>query len=64
MKARVDKDICIGCALCPSVCPEVFEMEDDGLAVAYTNPVPAGVEDSAREACDQCPVEAIFIDEE
>ena len=29
MKAIVDKDTCIGCGLCPSICPEVFDMDDD-----------------------------------
>ena len=26
MKAKVDPDLCTGCALCEDVCPEVFEM--------------------------------------
>ena len=30
MKARVDQDTCIGCGVCPSICPEVFDMKDDG----------------------------------
>lgn len=62
MNARVDKDLCIGCALCPSVCPEVFDMEDDGLAVAKVNPVPGDVEETCQEAADSCPVEAIIIE--
>ena len=33
MNASVDKDTCIGCGLCPSICPQ-FEMDDDGKAVA------------------------------
>ena len=32
MKATVDKDTCIACGLCPSICPECFEIEDDGKA--------------------------------
>ena len=47
MNASVDKDTCIGCGLCPSICPSVFEMDDDGKAVAKNNPVPAGNEDDA-----------------
>lgn len=60
MTAKVDPDLCTGCELCTETCPEVFKMEDD-LAVAYVDPVPAGSEDSAQEAADDCPVEAITI---
>ena len=34
MKAHVDKDTCIGCGLCPSICEAVFVLEDDGKAAA------------------------------
>lgn len=61
MKASVDKDTCIGCGACPSICPEVFQMEDDGLATAYVNPVPSEVEATAQEAADACPVDAIHV---
>ncbi|KLU61186.1 ferredoxin [Peptococcaceae bacterium CEB3] len=62
MIAKVDKGTCIGCGACPSICPEVFQMEDDGLATAYVNPVPEAVEGTAQEAADGCPVEAITIE--
>jgi ferredoxin len=61
MKAKVDKDTCIGCGLCPSICPEVFHMEDDGKAAAIDGEVPGEAEDSANEAEDSCPVEAISV---
>jgi len=61
MIAAVDKEACIGCGTCPAVCPEVFQMEDDGLAVAYVNPVPAEIEESAQEAAESCPTDAIHI---
>lgn len=61
MIAEVDKDTCIGCGACPEFCPEVFRMEDDGLAAAYTNPVPSEVEDAAKEAEEGCPVDAISV---
>ncbi len=62
MQAKVDKDTCIGCGVCPAVCPEVFKMDSDGQAVAYVSPVPGEFEESAEEAADSCPVSAIHIE--
>lgn len=63
MTAKVDKSACIGCGLCSSICPNVFQMEDDGLAGVYANPVPDDDKGSVQEACDNCPVGAISINE-
>jgi ferredoxin len=59
MKAIVDKDTCIGCGLCPSICPEVFDMDDDGKAHAIVDEVPSENEGEAQEAAESCPVSAI-----
>lgn len=63
MKAFVDKDTCIGCGLCVSICEEVFSMDDDGTAVAIDGEISAEYQDSAVEAKDSCPVSAISIEE-
>jgi ferredoxin len=63
VEAEVDKDVCIGCGMCPSVCPDVFTMEDDGKAGTLVSEIPNTSEDSAREARDGCPVDAISINE-
>ncbi len=62
MKAKVDADLCTGCELCVETCPEVFEMEGD-LAVTKVDEVPAGSEETCRQAAEECPVEAIIIEE-
>ena len=62
MKAHVDKDICIGCGLCPSICSDVFEMDDDGKAIAFQPDVPDDCKDDAEEAAASCPVEAIAVE--
>ena len=62
MKAVVDKETCIGCGLCPSICPEVFSMDDDGLAVAIDEEIDDSLIDSAKEAEESCPVDAITVE--
>ena len=62
MKAKVDQDTCIGCALCAQFCPEVFRREGD-KAVVFVAIVPKKVEDACKEAADECPVTAITIEE-
>ncbi|MGI6560731.1 MAG: ferredoxin [Saccharofermentanales bacterium] len=63
MKATIDRDACIGCELCVTICPEVFEMDDEQIAIVIADPIPAEVEDSAEEAADSCPTGAISIEE-
>lgn len=62
MKAIVDQETCTGCGLCPETCPEVFQMDKD-VAKTIVDTVPEGLEASAREAAEGCPVEAISIQE-
>lgn len=50
---------CIGCGLCVSTCPEVFSMSDENVAVAIEEDVPDECRDSAAQAKDGCPVDAI-----
>ena len=52
-------DSCIGCGLCAGTCPEVFSMNDGGVAVAIETEVPEEVIGSAAEAMEGCPVGAI-----
>lgn len=63
MKVTIDRDTCTGCELCATTCPEVFEIDDDGLAKVKADPVPAGAVDGAKEAASNCPVECIKVAE-
>jgi len=62
MKGFVDKNICIGCGVCPTVCPEVFEMDDDGLAIASKDEMADNLVESEKDAKMQCPVNAITVE--
>lgn len=62
MKATVDQATCTGCGLCPETCPEVFQMNDEGLAEVIVDEVPPAHEDAAQEAADGCPVDAITVE--
>jgi len=54
---HVDQDICISCNLCVDTAPEVFRINEDGVAEVY-DPVGAS-EDTIQEAIDACPVACI-----
>jgi len=62
MKAKVNEELCTGCGPCEEICPEVFKIEDD-VSKVQVDAVPSEAEDSCREAMEQCPTEAISIEE-
>lgn len=62
MKAKVDRDACISCGLCESVCPEVFKLDDEGISTVIQDPVAKENEECAREAEADCPTDAIHVE--
>ncbi len=63
MKAFVDPDTCIGCGICVSICPEVYEMNDDLKSQALEGDLPVDLEEGAMEGANSCPVDAIHTEE-
>ena len=59
MKLKVDKDICIGCGACGAIAPDVFEMDDEGLATLVVDEIPEEVCEDAIDAKEGCPTDAI-----
>ncbi|RJQ54916.1 MAG: ferredoxin [Actinobacteria bacterium] len=63
MKVIVDHDECIGDGICENICPEVFEVRDDGLAYVLAFEETPEILEKIEEAIDECPTSAISIEE-
>ena len=59
MKVVVNQDNCIGCGACEAICPEVFNLNDDGLSTVICDNFENIDEDSVTEAVENCPTNAI-----
>ena len=72
MKVWIDQEQCTSSGLCEVISPEVFQIEDDGLAHLRGGDAPAGrqvyavpdgLRDQVQEAADECPGECIHVEE-
>jgi ferredoxin len=61
MKAVVDPDICMGCGVCETIAPEVFQLGVDGIARVIVDVIPPDMVNKVKEAVAECPEEAITI---
>ena len=58
MKFKVNEN-CIRCGLCESMCPEVFSLDGEDIAEAIGDEISGETKESAIEAMESCPVDAI-----
>ncbi len=64
MKAFIDHDGCIACELCVEICPNVFQMHEDGdYAEVIVDEVDEEDLADAEDARDSCPVEVISLED-
>ncbi len=65
MKVRVETEKCQGHNRCFVVAPELFELDDYGYSHEVNDgEVPAGLEEKARLAVQNCPERAIYFEED
>jgi ferredoxin len=63
MKPRVDHELCIGDGICEDLCPEVFELREDGLAYVINEDPDERLRGKIEEAAAECPTDAISLEE-
>lgn len=58
MAISVDKNTCIGCGACVSLCPQGFKLNDDNKS----EPISQDNVDCAKNAAESCPVQSIKVE--
>jgi len=61
MDIEIDVDRCQGHARCNAICPEVFDLDEEGFVAATVTTVPGEHRAAVRDAVDNCPERAIAI---
>lgn len=61
LRVRVDRNVCVGNAMCTTIAPGVFALNDDRQSEAVN---PGGdTEGKILEAAENCPVSAIVLED-
>jgi len=63
MKPKVDRDLCIGCGACESLCPAVFKLDESGKSAVLGGVDYKENKECIQKAVENCPVQAISVEE-
>lgn len=63
MRPVIDHDECIGDGICEDICPQVFKLEDDGLAYVIKEEPGPELRPQIEEAILACPTTCISLEE-
>lgn len=64
MKVILNRDACIGCGACASICEDVFGGDSEGISLLKKEEVSTDEEISlVQDAVDSCPTGAIALEE-
>jgi len=57
-RVSIDRSLCNGYGVCEALAPDVFLLDDEGLAALRQG---VSEDDAVRDACDNCPMGAITL---
>ncbi len=64
MRVYVDRDKCVASGTCALSAPEIFEQDEDGVAVVVMESPSADQVTAAQSAAHACPAAAIRLEDE
>ncbi|MDH6128106.1 ferredoxin [Kitasatospora sp. GP82] len=64
MRVTLDQDKCCGAGTCVLSAPDVFDQDDDGIAILLDPTPPAHLAAGVRDAATRCPAAAIRLEAE
>lgn len=60
-KIKVDRELCIGAASCVALAPEIFQLDNEGIAI-ITDP-DGTLFEALMDAAKSCPTNAIIVED-
>ena len=57
---KIDSDSCIGCGRCTEICPKIFKLNTDTMKAEI---IATDNSECADKAANQCPTDAIIVDQ-
>ena len=57
---KIDRLICVGFETCVEVAPDLFQMDEEGIAIFTSDTNEVDIE-TVLEACKECPVDALVV---
>ena len=57
---KIARLICVGFETCVEVAPDLFQMDEEGIAI-FTSDTNEVDKETVLEACKECPVDALVV---